>query len=279
MFRRRRRRRTARPSRTRYRRSARRLTAKRRSRRARRSGAPGASFVGSGRLSYVKQPGFYLPDRVVVKQRYVTYVEFTPGVTQSGYAGYVMSANSVFDPDESSTGDSVYGYDNLTRIYQQYRVNAVKMTVQFINPQPPNMVITNNTEATAQLVLETPTGSMYDCGITACPDSLYIQTTWQREVVESGWSTHKLMPVGGPGSRPTRLKMYTKCNRLFGVTPTEYRTNAAFLGDSTTSPPREGFLEAWVQQVGPNQSGLSVYGVIRMTYYCTYLARRFLQDV
>lgn len=279
MYRRRRRRTAARPARRRYRRSARRVAAKRRPRRARRAGAPGASYVGSGRLSIVKQPGFYLPDRLVVKQRYVVYVEFTPGVTTSGFATHVMSANSVFDPDETDVGDTVYGYDNLTRIYQQWRVNAVKMVVQFINPQPPNLVITNNDLSTAQIVLDTPTGSMYDCGITANPSSGTIQSNWQRDVVESGWTTHKLMPVGGPGSRPTTLKMYTKCNRLFNVTPTEYRTNAAFLGDTSASPTREGFLQAWVQQVGPNQSGLSVYGVIRVTYYTTYMARRYQQDV
>lgn len=59
-----------------------------------------------------------IPQRYIVKQKYSQ----TFPINASSYTTYGFNLNSVYDPDRSSTGHQPYGYDQLSALYNRYRV-------------------------------------------------------------------------------------------------------------------------------------------------------------
>ena len=59
-----------------------------------------------------------IPQRFIVKQKYSQ----TFPINNSGFSSYGFNLNSVYDPDRSSTGHQPYGYDQLSALYNRYRV-------------------------------------------------------------------------------------------------------------------------------------------------------------
>lgn len=57
-----------------------------------------------------------IPDRYICKMKYAT----TVSTDLTGQ--YIFNLNSLFDPDRTSFGHQPYGYDNLTVLYNRYRV-------------------------------------------------------------------------------------------------------------------------------------------------------------
>lgn len=57
-------------------------------------------------------------------QRYITKMKYSQAFTLSVGNNWtqIMNLNSVFDPDRSGIGHQPYGYDQLTPIYNRYRV-------------------------------------------------------------------------------------------------------------------------------------------------------------
>lgn len=243
----------------------------RRSRRARRPGAPGASNVGSGVVRLIRQPQNLFPERFVTKQTYNVYVAITTNA--SGFGTYIMSANSVYDPDETSIGSFASGYNRLASIYNTYRVNASKIKVELLNA----FWGQNTLSGTAPVVLQSltsPAGSVYDAGIIALPQLSSQMFAYDRNIVESAWCTHRSMPVGGQGGQPRRFKMYTNIKRLFGKTGQEWATDKNFEAAIGLEPATQGFFQVYVQQIGP-ATAAQVLGQITMTYYTTWFNRNF----
>lgn len=58
-----------------------------------------------------------IPSRYICKMKYADVL--TTSVTTGGY---VMNLNSLFDPDRSGIGHQPYAYDNLSTLYNRYRV-------------------------------------------------------------------------------------------------------------------------------------------------------------
>lgn len=78
-----------------------------------------------------KGMGFPRTRRVVM--RYVTGYTYTFNV--AGVAETIFSANSIFDPDRTSTGHQPYGHDQWSTFYGQYLVLGSKINVSFTQKQ------------------------------------------------------------------------------------------------------------------------------------------------
>lgn len=69
------------------------------------------------------------PSRTFARLKYVD------NLPQSGSAGvgidYLFNLNSVFDPDRTGTGHQPYGHDQLSAIYNRYRVWSCRYKVSF----------------------------------------------------------------------------------------------------------------------------------------------------
>jgi hypothetical protein len=77
------------------------------------------SRKGNASSSTINMIGGF-PDRQRVTLRYVTNVSQTANATVG--SDYVFRANSVFDPDWTSTGGQPANYDDFSAIYLRYRV-------------------------------------------------------------------------------------------------------------------------------------------------------------
>jgi hypothetical protein len=64
--------------------------------------------------------------------RTLTLVDFTQS-TASGLTVYTYRLNSLYDPDETGTGNQPLGFDELMALYGNYRVESVKVTVEAVN--------------------------------------------------------------------------------------------------------------------------------------------------
>lgn len=70
-----------------------------------------------------------LPSRFITKMKYAEAVT----VQASGIAGYKWNLNSLFDPNRSGIGHQPYGYDQLSALYNRYRVISCRYVVSCIS--------------------------------------------------------------------------------------------------------------------------------------------------
>lgn len=70
-----------------------------------------------------------LPARFITKMKYAEAVT----VSASGIAGYKWNLNSLYDPNRSGAGHNPYGYDQLSALYNRYRVISCRYVVSCIS--------------------------------------------------------------------------------------------------------------------------------------------------
>lgn len=72
-------------------------------------------------------------------QRYITKLKYSAAATLSlaNSYSYTFNLNSCFDPDRTGGGHQPYGYDQLTPIYNRYRVIACSYSVTAYNGSTP----------------------------------------------------------------------------------------------------------------------------------------------
>lgn len=77
----------------------------------------------------VLRDGQLVPDKMIVPMKYVQTIQLTGG---TGFASYVFSQNSVYDPNVTSTGGSVVGFTPYAQLYSRYRVlsSSIRCTFQ-----------------------------------------------------------------------------------------------------------------------------------------------------
>lgn len=71
------------------------------------------------------------PERQFVKLRYSQDVSLTLGTIGSSTPAWVFRGNSIYDPDQSSTGHAPYAYDIYAQVYNRYRVYGSKIRCRF----------------------------------------------------------------------------------------------------------------------------------------------------
>lgn len=77
---------------------------------------------GGQRTTTVNRSLQPFPSRYICKLKYATAINAVGGPTLAGYGNYQFLANSVWDPDSTGIGHQPYGMDQLTLLYNRYRV-------------------------------------------------------------------------------------------------------------------------------------------------------------
>jgi hypothetical protein len=78
----------------------------------------------------VQFKGEYMPKKLV---NYMQYSEVWNITTAGGAQGYVYKMNSVYDPFSGAGGNACYGIDELSAIYDRYRVLDTRIVVTATN--------------------------------------------------------------------------------------------------------------------------------------------------
>lgn len=71
----------------------------------------------------------FQPRWLSVKVRYSDTITVT--MAAASYSAYMFNTNSLYDPDRSGTGHQPRGYDQLTPLYNRYRVDNMSYTIEF----------------------------------------------------------------------------------------------------------------------------------------------------
>lgn len=108
--------------------------------------------------------------------KYVQTVSFS--VAAGTYAENQFRANSVFDPDLTGTGGQPLGFDNLSPLFQKYRVNSFSFEVQMmsLNASYKGVVVAINgaeTPTTYDEICEYPRAQQRGIGFNGSPTAIF----------------------------------------------------------------------------------------------------------
>lgn len=118
----------------------------------------GSGFIGSGKtrsiakasLSYNGAWGRYMPE-VFYTNMY--NAEFWTDTTAGGVVDHVIKCNSIHDPWNALSANSVLGVSNMTAIYAWYRVFSCTIEIELVN---------NDTDDPVKIyIIEGPTADSY----------------------------------------------------------------------------------------------------------------------
>lgn len=146
--------------------------------------------------------------RYVGQLKYVE--ELIISLSSSITSDYVFNLNSLFDPNQTSTGHQPYGYDTLTTLYNRYRVykTGYKITVY----------PTVSVNGTTWIVLNNSQSSMGGTDQT-------LLSEWPR-ARSYNWRLDDPVVIKGFASLP----------KITGVSSEQYRTDDRFQATVSSSP-------------------------------------------
>jgi len=115
---------------------------------------------GGQRTTTVNRSLQPFPSRYICKLKYSEAINGVGGPSLSGYGNYQFLANSVWDPNATGIGHSPYGMDQLTLLYNRYRVISCKYVIN-------GSVYNGNTEVNGIIgVLAANEGAVISGGIS-----------------------------------------------------------------------------------------------------------------
>lgn len=161
------------------------------------------------------------PQTRIVKLRYCDHFDLDPNGAAS--VEYVFRANSVFDPDRTSTGHQPLGFDQWFPFYRKYCVIGSKISVR---------AVSSNTNGV-------PT--VYGVRLNALDSG---DTTIFTNEVEQGKSSIRYIQNITNGNFPRPCTMKFSAKKWFGVK--DIKDNVAELGSlCTTNPTSQAYYIVW----------------------------------
>lgn len=126
--------------------------------------------IAPGRITGLSRSDYGFPDRLRTKLHYCDVVNLSASAGSPGLWQFRM--NSLFDPDFTGTGHQPQWFDQLSAVYNFYRVLGSKITVTFI---PAHV---SDTEANDK--------GPYICGITTVPSATAFSAATYSALLEDG---------------------------------------------------------------------------------------------
>lgn len=68
-----------------------------------------------------------LPKKLLLKQKYYTYIDLNPGIVTPAF--HFFRANSIYDPDQTGVGHQPRGFDQIMPMYTHFTVIKSKITL------------------------------------------------------------------------------------------------------------------------------------------------------
>jgi hypothetical protein len=175
------------------------------------------------------------PPRRVLQLTYANNLS----ISSNGTAGLMGTAqtyrlNSLFDPDLTGTGTQPYGYDTLATIYQQYKVNRVRVSMDFLPGDPTYVGTVVAVLVPSAATLPTLAGANIDT------------------FLDKPFTT--FVPIGTNNTQPRRINFDLPIHMIDGLTRSQLANDltnySAFVTASPTSTPRLTFAFASSGTVG-----------------------------
>lgn len=199
--------------------------------------------------SYVMKGPNIAPDTYSVK---MVYQMSTSLSSSSGAATHhVYRGNSVHDPDLTGTGTQPAGHDELSALYNRWRVMGSQIEVT---------AMSSNAVVPDDLVLRPATSSTPIGGTTeAFSEQPYAQR-------RTGFSKEQKF----------YLKQYMSTPKMFGVSKNQVKSEESYAG-GVTNPDIDWYWLVSYQPVDKTTTQ-GIYLVVRITFYVTYYQRKVLDQ-
>lgn len=201
--------------------------------------------TGKRRMRMTRRMPNVVPDSKIVKLRYVETVSRNPGTGAT--ATYLFRANSLFDPNFTSTGHQPLGFDQWSIFYDHYTVIGSKITAQFLS------------------TTSTPTTGAAVCGIRLADSVSTVADV--TTAMEQGTSNYRIMTNANASGKVTLTKGFS-AKKFFGLK--DVKDNRGILGASmTTNPPEDAYFQVFV---GPTELSQDL-GDINIIVTIEYIAK------
>lgn len=189
-----------------------------RTRRATKSARKKRTYTKKKQLSVPRNmvsTGIGFPKKLMMTHKYAEVVTLIN--TSGAFNSYVFSANSIFDPNVTSTGHQPMYFDQLTALYNHYVVVGSKCKFTFT----PSAVTSNTIRVAA---------TIDDGGaLTATSLDTTAENTLGKSVI--------ILPAGNNDVKTRTL--YYSAKKTFGKNPL---ANSNLRGSSTTSPAEQNYF-------------------------------------
>lgn len=165
-----------------------------------------------------------VPDKMLVRLRYVQQVTLNPGV--GGIAYNAFRANSLFDPDKTGVGHQPSNFDWLKQMYDRYTVIGAKCTTYHVA-----LATGDSIPGTMALCLSEDGDKL--SGSHAVGG---IQGVLEQPKLRASWKT-----VGIHDGSDTKLVRYFSAKKFFGVK--DVVGIRPYTADTASNPAQEAFFE------------------------------------
>jgi hypothetical protein len=217
----------------------------------------GALISGSGRMTnFVKNDPF--PPSCYKQMVYAgTGQLFVTSTNKQFGTELSFKLNSIYDPYDGTTGTlntTAYGQAQMAGLYHRYKVNGVKLEVQFFDPSHDGIVcgiLLNNPSNLAEAL------GGKDCG--------------QLAKMPMSWSSS----ISNTGSQKMYFKQYWPMNVVFNMTKGQYLNDIDNTTSATNGSPAT-LAKALLAIADANFSNAerSINFTIKITYYTYFYQRK-----
>jgi hypothetical protein len=183
------------------------------------------------------------PDRIFVPLRYCHRSMQSGAVTKE----QVFAINSLFDPDFTGAGHQPLGYDQWCAFYNRYRVDKVKVDIDFINGS----------------------GTLTDCLVVANNESTAINTQATfTSAAEAAFSWNRMCsPINSNGQ--LHMTQVYDLAQITGIERAKYVIDDSYQSVNSTSP-TEGIYLHVVTQANDFATAISCEIRVRLTLFSSF---------
>lgn len=188
-----------------------------------------------------KRMGTGVPDRMMVKMRYVDLMTWT--VTQATVGNPVIFGTSLYAPRYSGSGHQCLWYDQWTpNIYTRYRVYGIKYDV----------IVQN----------KALNESWY---VAVRPQNTAVTETNLQTIMERNDAKVRMGGSVNSGTSKIRIKGYMGTAKTLGVPKSEVKNEEWFAADYNANPVKQALLYFYCSH---NYAGSATFdATVRLTYY------------
>ncbi len=198
-----------------------------------------------------------IPTSRTVRLRYVSEVNLNP--ISNSIAAYYFRANSLFDPDFTSTGHQPMGFDQIALGYDHYTVTGSKITIRALK---------------STSVQSLP--AMYGCFLDNNTTLTYTQGDQVLEAKHNqrgsaSWRVSPGLEEGSVSGKPGAITLGFGAKKFFGV---KDLSSAQFRPLVTANPVDEAFFCLWAANIDGNDPASWAF-MCEIDYVATFSERKF----
>jgi len=191
------------------------------------------------------------PPSVSLKMRYAELLQITAGTAGVMGSDYKFRLNSVFDPYHPAGGHQAFGFDQMSPIYNKYRVDKASYKITFTTPT-------------------TTVDMICFCSVAPNENAIFAGSAITKGME---WSYASHGHLSYEGNRICTLSGNIDLAQVCGVTRAQYIADDAFSALVTTDPDQAIILDISVgNYAGISTTGCSV--VIELEYQTTFFERK-----